>query len=89
MNRTRKKDVEIRCASVSAGICEVNKGDPFEECYSKADKALYYVKQNGKGSFFFYQQMEGEKIAELWNRKRSGTGFAKALRDQRQLFRGT
>ena len=58
----KEKDPEIRFASVSAGICEVNKGDPFEECYSKADKALYYVKQNGKGSFFFYQQMEGEKI---------------------------
>jgi len=60
--QSKEKDVAIRCASVSAGICEVNKGDPFEECYSKADKALYYVKQNGKGSFFFYQQMEGEKI---------------------------
>ena len=59
--QSKEKDVAIRCASVSAGICEVNKGDPFEECYSKADKALYYVKQNGKGSFFFYQQMEGEK----------------------------
>lgn len=59
--QSKEKDVAIRCASVSAGICEVNKGDPFEECCSKADKALYYVKQNGKGSFFFYQQMEGEK----------------------------
>lgn len=44
----KEKDPEIRFASVSAGICEVNKGDPFEECYSKADKALYHVKQNGK-----------------------------------------
>lgn len=31
----KEKDPEIRFASVSAGICEVNKGDPFEECYSK------------------------------------------------------
>ena len=78
--QSKEEDVEIRCASVSAGICEVNKGDPFEECYSKADKALYYVKQNGKGSFFFYQQMESGKMID------KGTGkdlmlIAKALRD--------
>lgn len=77
---SKEDDVEIRCASVSVGICRVNKGDPFEECYSKADKALYYVKQNGKGSFFFYQQMESEKMID------HGTGkdltlVAKALRD--------
>ena len=78
--QSKEKDVEIRCASVSVGICEVNKGDPFEECYSKADKALYHVKQNGKGGYFFYQQMEDEQMADY------GTGkdlalVAKALRD--------
>ena len=78
--QNKEKDAEIRCASVSVGICEVIKGDPFEECYSKADKALYHVKQNGKGSYFFYQQMENEQVAD------SGTGkdlalIAKALRD--------
>ncbi len=40
----------------------------------KADKALYHVKQNGKGSFFFYQQMEGERDCWL-----SGTGKDLAL----------
>lgn len=60
----KEKDPEIRFTSVSAGICEVNKGDPFEECYSKADKALYHVKQNGKGSFFFYYQLEDEKAGD-------------------------
>ena len=78
--QNKEKDAEIRCASVSVGICEVIKGDPFEECYSKADKALYHVKQNGKGSYFFYQQMENEQVAD------PGTGkdlalIAKALRD--------
>ena len=77
--QNKEKDAEIRCASVSVGICEVIKGDPFEECYSKADKALYHVKQNGKGSYFFYQQME-KQVAD------PGTGkdlalIAKALRD--------
>lgn len=69
----KEKDPEIRFASVSAGICEVNKGDPFEECYSKADKALYHVKQNGKGSFFFYYQLEDEKAGD------HGTGKDLAL----------
>ena len=76
----KEEDMEIRFADISAGICEVNKGDPFEECYSKADKALYYVKQNGKGSYFFYQQMENAEPGS------AGTGkdlkmIAKALHD--------
>ncbi len=76
----REEDVEIRYASVSAGICETVKGDAFEECYSKADKALYYVKQNGKDNFFFYQQMESQNMIDY------GTGkdlalIAKALRE--------
>ncbi len=54
----RKKDFEIRVASISAGLCMCTKGDSFDECSSKADKALYYVKQNGKHNFFFYQQMD-------------------------------
>lgn len=55
------EDVEIQDASMSAGICLCNKGDAFEDCYMKADKALYYVKQNGKNSIFFYHQLENEK----------------------------
>lgn len=77
---TKQEDVEIRYASVSIGICETANGDSFEECYSKADKALYYVKQNGKGDFFFYQQMEEQQMTDY------GTGkdlalIAKALRE--------
>ena len=76
----KEEDLEIRYASVSIGICETVKGDSFEECYSKADKALYYVKQNGKGDFFFYQQMESRQMTDY------GTGkdlalIAKALRE--------
>ena len=76
----KEEDMEIRFADISAGICEVNKGDPFEECYSKADKALYYVKQNGKGGYFFYHQIENEESGN------AGIGkdlkmIAKALHD--------
>ena len=57
-------DIEIRSASISAGLCMCEKGASFEDCYQKADKALYYVKQNGKENFFFYQQMEQEHLTD-------------------------
>ena len=55
------KDVEIRSATLSAGICMCTAGDNFENCYQKADKALYYVKQNGKNQFF-YQQIDRKEL---------------------------
>ena len=39
-------------ASQNSVVCRLGGDD------SKADKALYHVKQNGKQGFFFYQQME-------------------------------
>ena len=74
------EDKRITC---SVGVAD---GRIFEEVpnykalFSKADKALYYVKQNGKGSYFFYQQMENEESGS------AGTGkdlkmIAKALHD--------
>ena len=65
---SKENDVEIRCASLSAGLCMTNPGDSFETSYMNADKTLYYVKQNGKDRFFFYQQMSEE------NREESATG---------------
>ena len=56
------KDVEIRSATLSAGICMCTAGDNFENCYQKSDKALYYVKQNGKNQFFFYQQIDRKEL---------------------------
>ena len=55
------KDVEIRSATLSAEICMCTAGDNFENCYQKADKALYYVKQNGKNQFF-YQQIDRKEL---------------------------
>mgnify|MGYP005895628435 CR=1 FL=1 len=57
----KKKDFEIRVASISAGLCMCTKEDSFDECSSKADKALYYVKQNGKGNYLFYEEMESRR----------------------------
>ena len=58
-----KDDVEIQCATISAGLCMCTSEDSFEDCYLKADKALYYVKQNGKNQFFFYQLIERKDIS--------------------------
>ena len=56
-------DPELRFATLSAGLCLCSTDDSFEDCYSKADKALYYVKQNGKNQFFFYQQIDRSTLA--------------------------
>ncbi|MGO5543100.1 bifunctional diguanylate cyclase/phosphohydrolase [Blautia sp. HCP3S3_H10_1] len=54
-------DPEIRYAALSAGLYMCTISDTFADCYSKADKALYYVKQNGKNQFSFYQQISYQK----------------------------
>ena len=61
-NSAKANDVEIRNASLSAGLCMTTTEDAYEDCYTQADKALYYVKQNGKGSLYFYHQLE-QKLA--------------------------
>lgn len=43
-------------------------GTSFEVLYSRADKALYYVKQNGKNGFHFYRQNDntiGDKMNSI------------------------
>lgn len=57
-----EKDVQIQCATLSAGLCMCTCEDYFENCYLRADKALYYVKQNGKNQFFFYQQLDRKNL---------------------------
>ena len=49
---------ETQAASLSCGLCMCRQGDNFEEYYIKADKALYYVKQNGKNNYRFYEELE-------------------------------
>lgn len=49
--------------SVSVGIAQAYEdGNDFHTLYNAADKALYYVKQNGKNSYHFYsEEHEAEK----------------------------
>lgn len=50
-------------SSVSIGIAQTPEdGMDFDKLYNSADKALYYVKQNGKNSYHFYSdKMKEEK----------------------------
>lgn len=80
-----EKDVEMRVASLSAGLCMSKEGDTFEECYMNADKALYYVKQNGKADFFFYQQLQQNNMQES-SVSKDLKAVAKALRESGSYF---
>lgn len=48
-------------ASVSIGIVMVQEDEDFQSLYNKADKSLYFVKNNGKNAYHFY----GEHNAKL------------------------
>ena len=60
---------ETSPASLSCGLCMCRQGENFEEYYIKADKALYYVKQNGKNSYRFYEELQRIKNRENDPRK--------------------
>lgn len=50
--------------SVSIGISQIPEdGRDFSTAYNAADKALYYVKQNGKNSFHFFSEQKEEENA--------------------------
>lgn len=74
-------------SSVSIGIAQTPEdGLEFNKLYNSADKALYYVKQNGKNSYhFFSDKLQTEKnrgkrnvdlnyLREFMNRADSGKG---------------
>lgn len=74
-------------SSVSIGIAQTPEdGTEFNKLYNAADKALYYVKQNGKNSYhFFSDRLESEKkrsaknvdldyLGEILSRADSGKG---------------
>lgn len=74
-------------ASVSVGIAQFPEdGTDFAELYKAADKALYYVKQNGKNAYHFYSDQRMEEndragksvdlayLRDLMKRADAGTG---------------
>ena len=62
----KNADVEITDASLSAGAVMCTPADTYAAVFSKADKALYHVKQNGKNGCDFYraeaESAENERI---------------------------
>ena len=51
----RKRDnPKIGASSLSAGLAMTAVSDAYVSAYNNADKALYYVKQNGKNSYSFF-----------------------------------
>lgn len=56
-NEMTQADTQLQFATLSCGMHMCHKNDTFSDCYAKADKALYYVKQNGKNSYSFYNQI--------------------------------
>ncbi len=74
----KNKDITIKPTSISAGLCMCGPSDYFDDVYTKADKALYFVKQNGKDDYSFYQNMtEGE------NYKASGVDLKQLVKSIR------
>lgn len=56
-------DSEEISISISAGVSQKPEdGTGFAELYAAADKALYFVKQNGKGNCHFYRDTANELI---------------------------
>lgn len=52
--------------SVSIGIAQYPEdGKVFKTLYNAADKALYYVKQNGKNSFYFFSEQSESQSNRL------------------------
>lgn len=52
----KNEDASVRQASLSVGLCMTTPLDNYSDVYNKADKALYYVKQNGKAGYSFYEK---------------------------------
>lgn len=50
----RDEDELLKVSSLSIGVYLTRPADSYQDAYQKADKALYYVKQNGKDGYYFY-----------------------------------
>ena len=63
----KEDKISIKQASLSAGICVTNVMDNFEDAKNKADKALYYVKQNGKADYYVYKEHDSGHNSSVKN----------------------
>ncbi len=56
----RERSAYLSGSSLSAGLCMCTPKDAYTDVLAKADKALYHVKQRGKGSYYFYTSILNE-----------------------------
>ena len=52
----KNAEAETSMATVSAGLVMTTTAETYMKAYNRADRALYYVKQNGKNGYQFYNQ---------------------------------
>lgn len=52
----KNSEADIAVASLSAGLVMCSPYDTYVDVYNRADKALYFVKQNGKEGYSFYNE---------------------------------
>jgi len=53
--RVKSNESVMEMSSLSIGLCCTTIEDVYQDACAKADKALYYVKHNGKSGYFFYE----------------------------------
>lgn len=64
--RSHKEKDRILChASLSIGLCLSTPEDTYSDIYQKTDKALYFVKQNGKDNYYFYNRSKPDEDSQL------------------------
>lgn len=59
-SQRKNQSAYLSVSALSAGLCMVNAGDSYQDVLSKADKALYYIKQRGKSDYYFYRSSLNE-----------------------------
>lgn len=75
--------------SISAGISQKPEdGIGFSELYAAADKALYFVKQNGKGNCHFYRDTANELIDTEEEPKQVDLGQLQKMIQEEEYQRG-
>ena len=74
----RERSLYLSGSSLSAGLCMCTPKDAYTDILAKADKALYHVKQRGKGSYYFYtSSMNQAKKNSSYDLNRLVTGLTK------------
>ncbi len=62
----KEKDPVLSKSSLSIGLCLSTPNDIYSDIYNKTDKALYYVKQNGKDGFnFYHRSVAAERVKDV------------------------